>query len=376
MKYVRLRKIHDAAEQDFVKGWPHPVILERPELKHALIESFSHAITTHSGSCLNYGTANDGPFMFGHPVFLDALAAFLSGEYQREVQAGTLMSTGGASMGIDLCARAHAAEGDYAISEAPTFYLAHQMFRERGLKLREVALEPDGMDLDALEKTVVELAGKCKLVYTVPVHHNPTGVTMSQPKRERLVAMARKYNFYVVADEAYQLLNFQPDVPGVSPLFYEDAPDNPRVLSVGTLSKLIGPGVKVGWIQAYPALLQPLCDVGFIGAGNNPVIFNSAGLAQFVSSGGLKAHIRFASAELARKCTLLCEELRSAGYSFVQPTGGYFVWVEALGAQRTGRSGTGMSLDPPDQFADYMRLCFAWLSDDEISEGIRYLKRP
>merc|ERR550525_747102 len=104
----------------------------------------------------------------------------------------------------------------------------------------------------ALEKLLVEKGGKIKLVYTVPVHHNPTGITMSNPKRKQLVALAHKYDFKIISDEDYQLLNFEPS--GVVPLFYDDDPANPRVLSVGTFSKLIGPGTKVGWIQAHPKL--------------------------------------------------------------------------------------------------------------------------
>ena len=363
-----------AGQQDFIKGWPKRELIDYPELKAALSESFSKAITELSGSCLNYGTKEQGAFMLGHPAFLNALAGFLSKEYGREVSPSTLMSTGGGSMGTDLACRVHAQAGDYAISEAPTYYLAHQMFRERGLNLREVPLQKDGMDLDALEKLVVELDGKCKLVYTVPVHHNPTGVIMSQEKRTRLVAMARKHKFYVIADEAYQLLNYEKGGPGVVPMFYEDDAADPRVLSVGTFSKLIGPGIKVGWVQAHPALLKPLSGIGFINSGNNPVIFNSVGLAHFIESGNLKKHISFVSAELGRKKNLLCTELKNAGFEPYEPTGGYFVWVQSKDGKMTGRSGKGMTLDPPDQFADYMRLCFAWLTDEQIVAGVKYLK--
>merc|ERR550514_618294 len=112
------------------------------------------------------------------------------------------------------------------------------------------------MDLVALEKLLKEKEGKIKLVYTVAVHHNPTGVTLSNAKREKLVALAKQYDFKIIADEAYQLLNFRPS--GVVPLFYHDDPKDPRVMSIGTFSKLIGPGTKVGWVQAHPELLAPL----------------------------------------------------------------------------------------------------------------------
>jgi len=360
--------------QDFVKGWPHPSMLERAELRRALAESFAKAITENSAAGLNYGTSADGAFMLGNPDFLNALANFLSTQYQRAVVPNTLMSTGGGSMGIDLCCRAHAEAGDYAVCEAPTFYLAHQMFRERGLKLREVPIQADGMDLDALEKAVIELNGKCKLVYTIPIHHNPTGITMSQAKRTRMAAMAREYKFYVIADEAYQLVNFQQSGSGLPPLFYEDDSRDPRILSVGTFSKLIGPGMKVGWIQADPSLLEPLTQIGFVSAGNNPVIFSSTGLTHFLNSGALHEHIEFVGSELQRKCELLCTELRSLGLVPFEPAGGYFVWVHRANGTITGRSGAGMALDPPTRFADYMRLCFAWLSDEQIIEGVRVLR--
>ncbi len=362
-----------AGQQDFIKGWPHPELLQRPQLRDALTASFTKALAEDPAAALNYGTAAQGAFMRGHPTFLNALAEFLAAEYGRPVDPDTLMSTGGGSMGTDLCCRVHAQAGDYAVCEAPTYYLAHQMFRERGLNLREVDMQDDGMDLDALEKTVVELAGKVKLVYTVPVHHNPTGIIMSQAKRTRLMEMARKHKFYVIADEAYQLLNFRDDL-GVVPLYYEDDPADPRCLSVGTFSKLIGPGIKVGWVQAHPSLLKPLTGIGFINSGNNPVIFNSVGLAHFVRSGALKEHIAFVSGELSRKKALLCAELRGAGLEFHEPSGGYFVWVPSKDGKMTGRSGKGMVLDPPDRFATTMRLCFAWLTDDQIVQGVRYLK--
>jgi 2-aminoadipate transaminase len=209
-----------AGQQDFIKGWPHPSYFEREELQKDIQESFTKAITEDPSSMLNYGTKEEGAFMLGHPKFLSALSEYLSSEYKRPVDPATLMSTGGGSMGTDLCCRVHAAAGDYAVCEAPTYYLAHQMFRERGLNLREVDIQSDGMDLDALEQIVQELDGKVKLVYTVPVHHNPTGIIMSQAKRERLAAMARQYKFYVIADEAYQLVNFDTEnVYGVSQLY-------------------------------------------------------------------------------------------------------------------------------------------------------------
>jgi len=357
--------------QDFIKGWPHPDMLTYPQLKQDLKASFEAFINeTGCINGLNYGDKENGAYMLGTPDFRQALATFLSEQYGKPCDWNTIMSTGGSSMGTDLCVRMHSKHGDYAVCEGPTYYLAHDMMRNAGLNLLEVPIQEDGMDMVALEKVCKEQAGKIKLVYTVPVHHNPTGVTMSNPKRETLLKLAKQYDFKIVADEAYQLLNFAPS--GVLPLFYHDDPADPRVFSVGTLSKLVGPGTKVGWVQAYPAILKPLPDIGFINSGNNPVIFASSVLKQFITSGNLAKHIAHVSAELAKKKNLMVEELKKVGLEPNNPGGGYFVWLKAKD-KRTGRSGKGMSLEA-DAFSDHMRLCFAWLTEEQIVEGIEYLK--
>jgi DNA-binding transcriptional MocR family regulator len=245
------------------------------------------------------------------------------------------------------------------------------MMRDRGLNLLEVGVQEDGMDIDALEGLLGgEHRGKIKLVYTIPVNHNPTGVTMSNAKRERLLRLAKEHDFKIVSDEAYQLLSFTPS--GVVPLFYHDDPTDPRVLCVNTFSKLIGPGTKVGWLQAHPALLEPLIKIGWIDSGNNPAIMSSGVLNQFIASGAFEKHLAYVCETLRAKKDLLVSELRKMGLEPNDPQGGYFVWVKSKG-KKTGRSGRGMSLQE-DEFSDYMRLCFAWLTDEQIVEGVQVLR--
>eukprot|EP00435_Cladocopium_sp_Y103_P049880 s1013_g15.t1 len=110
-----------------------------------------------------------------------------------------------------------------------------------------------------------------------------------------------------------------------------------RVFSIGTFSKLIGPGTKVGWVQAHNSLLKPLTNVGFIDSGNNPVIFSSMNLLHFVESGALAKHIDAVSQDLGERCKLICQKLREVGLEVYQPKGGYFVWVKSKG-KMTGRS--------------------------------------
>eukprot|EP00415_Alexandrium_ostenfeldii_P001137 UN1137 len=197
------------------------------------------------------------------------------------------------------------------------------------------------------------------------------GIITSDAKRKRLVELARQYRFVIAADEAYQLLNFEPVES--KPLFYYDDPADPRVLSIGTFSKLIGPGIKVGWVQAHPQLLKPLTSVGWIDSGNNPVIFSSCNLIHFLESGALAAHIEHVSKDLGERCALLCKKLREVGLEPRQPKGGYFVFVQSKG-KMTGRSAECMVI-AKDRFHDWMRLCFTWLSPAQIEEGIEFIRQ-
>mmetsp|Transcript_81254 Transcript_81254/g.262659 ORF Transcript_81254/g.262659 Transcript_81254/m.262659 type:complete len:361 (+) Transcript_81254:65-1147(+) len=358
------------AAQDFIKGWPHQELLQTEQLRTALMESFKKGLDK-SHEYLNYGDPGNGAYMLGHPDFRKALADFLSKQYNLPVDPKNLMSTAGASMGTDLACRTLCKVGDLAVVEEPTYFLSFTMIRDRGMDLLGVPMQDDGMDLDALEKHLVEQNGKIKMVYTVPVHHNPTGICMSDAKRTKLVALARQYDFVIVSDEAYQLLEFE--ACNIKPLFYYDDPENPHVLSVGTFSKLIGPGVKVGWVQAHEKLLKPLAGIGYIDSGNNPVIFSSCNLIHFLESGAMAKHLAVVCKDLGARCALICKKLREVGLEVFQPKGGYFVWVKSKG-KMTGRSGEAMAVKK-DKFQDYMRLCFAWLPTDKLEEGIEYLRQ-
>jgi DNA-binding transcriptional MocR family regulator len=359
-----------AKEQDFIKGWPEPCLLEGTALRSALVESFQKGIEM-SAQSLNYGDTS-GAYMLGHPRFLSALSKFLEGQYGVPVSDKDLMSTAGSSMGMDIVTRMNCKAGDICIVEEPTYFLAFTMCRDQGMELLGVPLESDGIDINAVEKACKENPGKIKMVYTVPINHNPAGYTMSDAKRAKLVALAKEHNFIIVADEAYQLLNFEKT--STKPLFYHDDPADPRVFCLGTLSKLIGPGVKVGWIQAHNAILKKLTNVGFVDSGNNPVIFSSCNLIHFLESGNLAKHIDMVSAVLGKRCKLLCDKLREVGLEVVDPKGGYFVWVNMAGRSKvTGRKGDAMSVKK-DQFHDWRRLCFAWLPEEKIIEGIEYIR--
>ena len=142
--------------------------------------------------------------------------------------------------------------GDVVFVEDPTYFLALDIFRHHGLQVVGIEVDDDGLSIDALEAALAE--HRPAFVYVIPAFQNPTGVTMAPHRRARLLELAERHDFLVVADEVYQLLRYAgSDVPPMAA-----SVDTGRVLSLGTFSKILAPGLRLGWIQAGPSLIDRL----------------------------------------------------------------------------------------------------------------------
>jgi DNA-binding transcriptional MocR family regulator len=234
-------------------------------------------------------------------------------------------------------------------------------------------------DCYAMECSTHHVAYSCmyrpKLCYTIPVHNNPTGATIPERNRVKLLQLAHHHNFLILADEVYQLLTFSNSQPPPPPMRAVEqsmfkqgllrrsaepgpaAPSPPptpaaapagaggtasgggsvstpyssRVVSLGSFSKIMAPGLRLGWVDAAPDLLQKLqCD-GVLGSGGSIAPLASGIAHSCLELGLLHQHLQHAiRPTLQRNCTALCEALRQelpAGCSFRQPQGGYFVWI-------------------------------------------------
>jgi len=246
-------------------------------------------------------------------------------------------------------------------------------------RVETIASTDHGLDVDALEALLQRIT--IKALYCVPVHHNPTGVSISEERARRLVALAEKYNFFVIADEPYPLLRFR----GTDTTLKKY--DTNRVLSLGSFSKIVAPALRCGWIHCSKDVLRQLTNDPILrsGGGFNPVI--SALLHSFIDEGHLDSHLAIVTDVLARRCDRLCACLSTIpNCSFNKPDGGYFVWVflpdidtSAMWAHRAEYEvsflpGSKCSLNV-DSFAHHLRLSFAFYEEDEIEEGVRRLTR-
>lgn len=272
--------------------------------------------------------------------------------------------------------------GDTVIVEAPTFVGAVGRFAASGARLIGVPVGPLGMDLDALEQALEALKAasqRAKFMYVIPTFQNPTGTTMPLAQRERLVGLAAAYGTLIVEDDAYGELRFQGEhLPPLAALSSE------WVLRVSTFSKLLAPGLRMGYAHGPLPLIQRLAAFKTSG-GSGP--FLTAMVASYSANGRLDAHIEELRALYARKCAAMIEAIKRefpAGVSYLVPDGGFFIWCTLP----AGVSGTalaehaiacGVEILPGARcyagggVDNSFRLAFSQQPEERIVEGIARL---
>lgn len=345
------------------------------------LDLFRRALTSTS-------IATADPLQYGGPLgdgFLRlALAEFLTTAYGVETDAGTMLISNGNSQAIDLVCATLTRPGDVVFVEEPTYFLALEIFRSHGVRLVGIPVD-DGMSIDALETALATY--RPALVYTIPTFHNPMGVTMTAERRERLIELAEEHEFLVLADEVYHLLDF----PGTAavPLPLAAAVHTGVVISLGTFSKILAPGLRLGWVQTAPAVLARLAEA--------PVITSGGGLNPFVSTivrsmlehGWLGDHLASVQGRLAARAAVMDDALRvhfPAATEIARPAGGYFVWLRFPGETDTARwwgaaAEQQVGYRPGELFStrggqtDRMRLSFAFYESDRIEQAVATLGR-
>lgn len=296
-----------------------------------------------------------------------------------------LVLTGGASHALDLVCRTFLAPGDEVFLAAPTFMGALSVFRNHGAAVQGFPVDADGMDVDAM---ATELAARREdgrqlptLVYVVANFQNPTGVTLSRARRERLLELATEYDFVVVSDDAYVDLRYEGEA--VAPLAALD--DAGRVIRQGTFSKTIAPGVRTGWIVVHEEIAAQLSRAN--AGGTNT--FTRGVLARYCEAGHLEEtlpELRSAYGERRDHMLVCLAERMPAGVEWTEPEGGFFVWVtlpEGLDAEEllTVAAEEGVTYLPGELFyagdggERGLRLSFSHVPLDEMEAGVAALGR-
>jgi DNA-binding transcriptional MocR family regulator len=359
---------------EFAWGHPDPALIPSAELGHAA----ARALERDGWTALAYGAAQ-GPGRLIAP-----LAAHLTQIDGSPADPATILVTAGISHALDLACTLLTQPGDIALVEAPVYHFALQILRDHGLRLIPVAADGDGIRLDALEQRFGELrrAGEMpRLLYTVPTYNNPSGSLLTHERRRRLVELAGAHDLTVLEDDVYRELWF--DTPPPPPLFGYGG--SRHVIRLGSFSKIIAPGLRLGWLMADPALVARATRRGLLTSGGGINHFTAHVVAAYLDDGALDRHVAELRAAYRARRDALVAALRAhlpPGCSFVTPRGGFFVWVqtpEGIDSAALLRTAAGVGFVPGAHFYPdnagrrELRLAFSLLQPDELVEGARRL---
>jgi DNA-binding transcriptional MocR family regulator len=348
-------------------GQPDPALLPGQLFQHASIDATS----------LAYG-AQAGDERFRH-----VLANWLSQRQTRPVSPGHLMVTNGASNALDMICTRFSKPGDTVLVEDPTYFIARKQLADHGLKVIAVPMDENGVDI--LKLAALIEAHKPAFFYTIPTFHNPTGITQSLERRVQLAALARKTGCLVAADEVYQQL------------FYGEAPPDPLasidagapIVSIGSFSKLLAPGLRLGWIQGQGFVLDTLTGSALLASGGGLAPVTSTLVRPLLEDGRFDRHLASLTGILEGRLKTLAHSLQEQlgdRLSLSVPSGGYFIWAKWMNGVDTTellpkahKAGTGYQ--PGGYFSDSpalasaMRLCFAYYDEAQLTEACVRLGR-
>jgi DNA-binding transcriptional MocR family regulator len=340
-------------------------------------EAAAHRLGQGDVSLLQYGTNQ------GDGYFRLALADFLTAQYGQPVAAEELFVTAGNSQALDLLCTLFTQPNDVIFVEEPSYFLALRIFSDHRLKVVSIPTDENGLMIEALEEKLAEQ--QPAFVYTIPTFHNPTGITLPASRRERLAELSQQHNVLIVADEVYHLLNYTTTPPPPMASYAEQG----NILSLGSFSKIIAPGLRLGWIQAPYTKLKPLISRAVVDSGGSLNHFTS-GLVRSVLELGLQdQHL----AQLKRTYQQRLEALDSAlrehlpnTITYRKPEGGFFFWLrlpEEMDAKTLLAEAKkhdvgfkiGTNFSSQQGLHNYIRLSFSFYEIDKLLEGVKRLKK-
>ena len=358
---------------------PDPIVLaagipDPPTLPVEYIrEALSSALDANPSATLTYGG------WYGYEGLREAIAERQSRIEGAAIGQDNIIVHNGSSGAIDNVSKTFLQPGDVVIAEAPSFSGSVRSMRGYMTEIAEVPMEDDGVSVEALAETIerVKAAGKRpKLFYTVADYHNPTGVTLSQRRREELLEVCARHGVLVLEDAAYTELGFDDGPP--SSLY--SLSQGEGVLRLGSLSKTIATGLRVGWVQARPDYIDAMARVRF-DMGGSPLI--QWALTGYLTSGDLDEHVRQMRPIYAEKCEILAESLLAYCEPYVRfrkPQGGFFLWVECVGAsardlvQAASEEGLVFPLgsnffkDREDSDDNHVRMAFSTAQPEQLAD--------
>lgn len=354
----------------FAGGLPAPELFPVKQLKAATDQVYDNT----AQSALQY--TNSSGYLKLRKILADRMK--IRGV---DCTADNIVITTGSQQSIDLISKMFLNRGDTMITEKPTYMSALDVFRTYGANIVGVDMDENGMKMDALEDALKKHP-ETKLIYTVPTFQNPTGRTMPVDRRQKMVELAKKYDFVIIEDDPYGQLRFAGQAVPAMKSFDTDG----RVFYLSTFSKTLTPGLRTGWVVAdkdfvkYFTIIKQSADLHSDNVSQQVI-------ANFLSDFKIDDHIAtirkvYREREgLMMKCI---EKYFPKGVKYSHPEGGLFIWVEVPGDVNTQALFDqciknnvafvpGEPFYPGEVIPGTFRLNFSNMKPDKIEEGIKRL---
>lgn len=327
---------------------------------------------------LNYGDEQ------GNPQLIDFLVERLNQTENLGINRENLMIIGGSTGGVDMVTQRLATAGDVVLVDAPSYRDALHIFRDHQLEICAAPIDTEGIVLADLAGKLRQLAAQGKaprFYYVVPNFQNPSGLTMTRERRLAVIDLSREYGFAILEDDVYSDLRYE----GASAPSFFDLARGERVFRLGSFSKTLAPGLRIGWLIASPERIAGFVESGKLrmGGGANP--FTAAVVADYCRGGAWAAHVQWLRGQYQRRRDIALAALQSsmpASVEWTRPGGGYFIWlrlppgvhVDDLEARAQAQglyfaSGKGFFANPEDG-ARHLRLSFSFVPLPDLQAGI------
>jgi 2-aminoadipate transaminase len=364
----------------FVYGHPDPELLPVEKI----ITATERALRARGRLALQYGPEQ------GYGPLLDYLIGKVERDEGLHIARANIMLCAGAARGLDTAARLFTRPGDVVLVEAPSYHEAIATLRDHPVELRQVPMDSQGLVVEALAERLDALRlirRRVAFLYTVPTFQNPAGVTLTGERRAALAELAAEQGLLLVEDDVYRDLCYEGQVP--SSLF--GLAGGRGVIRLGSFSKILAAGLRLGWIMAESDVIQQIVGCGLKGneGGANPFVAHV--VAAFCQEGWLEPHIaRLVARYRARRDALLAalEREMPDRVRWTRPAGGFFVWLtlpEPLDAEAVLADAASPTAEHRVIFAPgvrffaeeggrrNLRLPFSFLSEAQMAEGVRIL---
>jgi len=362
----------------FAGGFPDPALFDVEGIR----EAAAAVLQNNPGPVLQYGATE------GYGPLREALSHFMAAKGATVAPEGLIVTTG-SQQALDLIGKTLISPGDKVIVESPTFLATIQCFRLYGAQLIGAPIDADGVDVDRLEQLIEE--HKPKLVYLIPTFGNPSGATLSLARRKRILEIAVRTGTVIVEDDPYGELYFD-QAPPASMLALSDSIPGSRdwLVHCGSLSKVLSPGLRVGWMIAPPELLAraTMCKQFSDAHTSN---LTQATAAHYLGMNRLDTALAAVRSTYAERAEVMAQCLRKElgdAVEFNQPQGGMFFWASLTGARGTDADAQAFAKRAIDKlvafvpgapfFCEYpdnatFRLSFATSDVAKIQEGMARL---